>query len=808
MNSDKNKLQFRLYSGQNLTVRFERELIILFGLSGTSEIICSQKKFHVNTAGVLLLNPYTVYRLQCPSDASVLCCRISEELLKQVNWKPCFCYIPGQETESETEFGVKTYLAELFQFSIEQKKNSRKGYDKEIRKFLEYIQLQYPAAGLESQVRESTLSRMENILQHIQSHWNEDLSLAKLAEEEYLSVSYLSRFFQKNLQMSFSQYVKEIRLGHGAEMLTGSSHSVTHIAYDCGFQSPSVFIEAFKQHYRQTPGQYRQEKQEEIRKQADPKNEEDSRSKMAVLLAYLPTVEEENLEQSIHEIQLDVQNAKMPPAMPGRRILNIGYAKDLLLAPIQNQIQRAQKDIGFEYIRFHGLLDEDMHIYWEDDNGNPRFVFYYMDLLFDYILETGLKPFVELGFMPPQIAREETRIYDRTSVISGCRDIQKWEQLIYAVVDHLVSRYGVEIVRTWRFTTISQSYVHLNCVDWEDYKTLYAAAHRMIKSVDCSIQFGGPGCFAELIDRETGIPAFLSFAKEQSCEPDFVSFQFYPHVHTYDSMFMDFTLNQDSSPAILSEDPDYLLHTLEKMELLLKERGMAELEVYLEESNSTLWQRDLSGDTLYKAAWLAKNLSDSYGRVVFGYWLLTDLLEERARIDSVFHGGYGLMTYNGIPKAGYRALELIRNLGDKIISSGDGWIAAADHAGAVQILLYNYSHYSDLYRFRYQRLERPEDAYSVFEPGQIRNIQLTLTGFSEGEYQIRRRKITRDHGSSFDRWMELGAPKSLRKEEVEYLKNAGESELRMEKKALQHQMYLESQLKPLEVELLQILPIT
>ena len=72
-------------------------------------------------------------------------------------------------------------------------------------------------------------------------------------------------------------------------------------------------------------------------------------------------------------------------------------------------------------------------------------------------------------------------------------------------------------------------------------------------------------------------------------------------------------------------------------------------------SNSTLWQRDISGDTCYKAAWLIKNALQNYDQAQYlGYWLLTDFLDEWLVPGGVFHGGYGLFTINGIPKAGYR----------------------------------------------------------------------------------------------------------------------------------------------------------
>ncbi len=756
-------------------------------------------------AGLLVVNPLEIFRLHCPVDASVLCLRVPGSFLSRIRWPGhCSCYLPDGSSGTDREDRLRTLLAETFQEYIEQKAGKGKTPSAKLPELLEVLKTDY--SRMAPQPRASTMQRLGRILDRIGEQWNEEITLAAVAEEEYLSVSYLSRFFQKNLQMSFSQYLKELRLYHAAERLVRTNDSVTHISYDCGFHAPSSFIEVFKQQYGQTPGQYRQSKQENFRRQTDPKAQSDIRSDVGTLLSYVPETETRTQELRTAAVSVQTGQRLTHSVKPGRRILNIGYARDGLMAPVQQQILQAQQEIGFEYIRFHGLLDEDMHIYWEDKEGNPQFSFYYMDLLFDFLQTTGLKPFIELGFMPALLAREQTRIYDRPSVISGCTDLHRWEQLVQAVVLHLLKRYGSRQVRSWRFTTIALSYVHLNCLTMEEYQDLYRTTFRAVRAVDPKISFGGPGCFAERISYAQGIPYFLDFAGQEDCLPDFVTIQYYPHVHTYDSLFLDYTLNQQSAPAIVSEDTDFLKHTLEKLETLLKERGLEKLEICVEESNSTLWQRDLSSDTCYKAVWMAKNLAASYGRAVFGYWLLTDLLEERARIDSIFHGGYGLMTCNGIPKAGYYAMQLCSRLGDTAVACGENWLLTTDGV-SYQLLVYNYSHYSNLYRHRYQRLKEPEKAYDVFEEGTAVHLKFTLEGLPAGTWRIERQKITRESGSSFDRWVELGSPSCVTQEEREYLISQSRPGRRIEQQTVHVSLYIDSKLNPQEMELLQFSPV-
>lgn len=532
--------------------------------------------------------------------------------------------------------------------------------------------------------------------------------------------------------------------------------------------------------------------------------ETDIRESVSTLLDYAP---KQNMLQDIprriqrYQVRCDVDGEKLRHTW--RRLFNIGYARDGLLAAVQSQIRRTQEEIGFEYLRFHGLFDEDMQIYREDASGNPQFNFTYLDLLFDFIRSIGLYAYVELSFMPPTLAREQTQIFDRATIISGCRDLDKWSVLVRATLLHLVERYGRETILRWKFTTISQSYALLGCMTTEEYFALYQTTYRTIKSVDPKICFGGPGGFSNQVWNPEGYKAFLEYAQENACIPDFFSTQYYPHrTAGQDPLFMDFTISQQSAPSVLEKNPDFMANVLHALKELLATYHVSDREIMVEEWNSTLWQRDLSSDTCYKAVWMVKNICENYDQVEsFGYWLLTDFIEERAALGSVFHGGYGLFTYNGIPKSGYQAMRFLRQLGNEKIGAGPGWFltrCGADY----QLLLYNYCHYDNLYRYRYRRLEKPSEAYSVFETGEIIRMQIELQAILDGVYRMESRTIARKSGSAFDKWIEIGAPAYMRPDELRYLAEVSQPSYRVQEVIADKGLRLEEVLNPLETQLI------
>ncbi|MBR3187153.1 MAG: helix-turn-helix domain-containing protein [Lachnospiraceae bacterium] len=707
-----------------------------------------------------------------------------------------------------------------------------------------------------------TDQKAAELLRLIDEQWNEELSLSILAERAHFSVSYLSRYFQKITSMGFSAYLRKVRLIHARQFLMQGELSITQIAYDCGFRNPSVFIETFKQEYGMTPGQFRQGMMDAAASPAAAAPMRDQRSDLSALLAYMPEKETDEISLRKETIEIDCaggegntfsgfsggnitgersqeksaqENDSKENDSKGKdsrgkdaqgkgseiiktqeksglweRILNIGYAREGLLAEVQNQIRRAQAEVGFTYFRCHGLLDGDMYIYREDEGGNPYYTFSNMDALFDFVTELGLTPIVELGFMPEQLAKEQRRIFDRPSVISGCAQPEKWKDLICAVVEHLAARYGQKTLRNWKFTTISLSYVRIGCLSREDYEELYEMTYRTVKDIDPQLQFGGAGYFPDLTeDREIGVPWFLEYASSRGCLPDFHTMQWYPCIRTDDSLFMEYTLNQHSAPALLSTDPDHLHKKLDELEKLFREYHVEGRELFLEECNSTLWQRDLSSDTCYKAVWMAKNMAISAGRAVFGYWLLTDFIEERAYIRSVYHGGYGLFTRTGIPKAGYHAMCMIGQMGPDRVASGNGWFLTRKN-DSLQLLVYNYTHYSDINCFRYKRLDAPADAYSVFKPGEKMQLQFQLRGLPVSRtdrYRITRTLLSREHGSSFDLWLRLQAPPGPSGDETAYMKKHAVPAGKMEILECRDTLLIDVVLMPLEMELLTIEPV-
>ncbi|MGC3988982.1 MAG: hypothetical protein QM796_04715 [Chthoniobacteraceae bacterium] len=128
------------------------------------------------------------------------------------------------------------------------------------------------------------------------------------------------------------------------------------------------------------------------------------------------------------------------------RCVGAGRANEGLRADWQQQLKFAIAECGFKYVRFHGLYHDDMFVY-RLENGRAVYNFQYVDALFDALLEMGIRPFVEFGFCPKDLARETGTVFWWRGNGAPPTDVTKWGELVERTVRHWIARYGIEEVR-------------------------------------------------------------------------------------------------------------------------------------------------------------------------------------------------------------------------------------------------------------------------------------------------------------------------------------------------------------------------
>jgi xylan 1,4-beta-xylosidase len=311
----------------------------------------------------------------------------------------------------------------------------------------------------------------------------------------------------------------------------------------------------------------------------------------------------------------------------------VGRAKEMLLERVRDEIRMLQKEVGFRYVKFHGILDDSMMLYNEDASGNPFLTYNYVDEVMDFLLSVKLKPLIQLSFMPKVLSKDPSRtIFVNPVILSEPKDNNKWAYMITELTKHFISRYGIEEVRTWLFSFWNapfQSYIFSFDTDEIAYE-LYRISWNCVKKCDSQLRFGTPS-YGSLNFSSDEFYKFLEFCKENNCYPDFYNIHIYPVKTSTNREFAPSgeisLIYSQNDKIILSEDPEYMAHTLDTFRSHLI--NYPKLPIYITEWASTSSHRDWLNDTCYRSAYIVKNILENYDDVgSFGSWCLTDTMEE------------------------------------------------------------------------------------------------------------------------------------------------------------------------------------
>ena len=354
------------------------------------------------------------------------------------------------------------------------------------------------------------------------------------------------------------------------------------------------------------------------------------------------------------------------------------HAGMALRADWQRQLRRVHDELGFRHVRFHGLLSSDQHAIVRD-NGGFRYSFFTSDQIFDYLQSIGMRPFVELSFMPAALASSDKTVFSYEANVTPPRDYRDWATLIQRTASHCVERYGPKEVREWLFEVWNEPNLKAFWTGTQrEYFKLYRYTAEAIKSVNSSLQVGGPATA-----KSEWIEEFVDFCDRNDVPADFISTHHYPND--------GYECDGETEMALFKSQRGIMREAAQNTRLYAGHRP-----VYYTEWNSSSDPVDPLHDEPYAAAFVASTVMEANGLVDgYSFWTFSDIFEERNFPTVPFHGGFGLLNLQGVPKPAYRAFELLHQLGDRQ-SLVDGLHETVDcnviqKGSSVSVLLTNYT---------------------------------------------------------------------------------------------------------------------
>ncbi len=378
----------------------------------------------------------------------------------------------------------------------------------------------------------------------------------------------------------------------------------------------------------------------------------------------------------MRNITFDIRNTNGTLNRYFESCIGAGRAGEVMRHAAYTQLQTLQEICPFRYIRFHGLFHEEMHVVYRDESGALQFNFQYVDILFDSLLEAGIRPLVELGLMPKALAKDDATVFWWKMNKSMPRDINEWAALIEALVRHLLYRYGQEEIRQWYFEVWNEP-DHPSFFTEHDnidaYFLLYDTAALTIKAIDKELKVGGPATAG--LRR---IPETIQHCREHNIPLDFISSHFYCVRGEFDA---------DGKAKTRLLPISYFTDAIQKAGALCHKEG---LPLLITEWSTSYSSRDPVHDSYVNAPFVLEMIKrcDGYANL-FSYWTYTDIFEEVAPPVKPFHGGFGLFNVQSLPKPTLHAFSFLHRLGDTVLSCTDTSCYATKTDTQIQCLFWN-----------------------------------------------------------------------------------------------------------------------
>ncbi len=442
-------------------------------------------------------------------------------------------------------------------------------------------------------------------------------------------------------------------------------------------------------------------------------------------------------------IHVDLHAPSHPFPHFWEQMFGSGRATLSLRAAYRQDLREVREATGFRYIRFHGIFDRDVGLYDEDAAGNPVYNFSYVDQIYDGLLKNGVRPFVELSFMPRDLAeRPIEQAFWYHPIVSPPKDWNKWADLIAHFAHHLVQRYGIDEVSQWYFEVWNEPNLDFWAGDpkQQSYYHLYDVTARALKSVSPRLRVGGPATA-----QAAWIDSFIQHAVSEHVPVDFVS------THVYGNDSPENVLGT-SEPVSRTE---MVCRAAQKVHREVKASALPDLPIIWSEYNASYKNEPDVTDSLFMGPWIANTIRECDGLTdMMSYWTFSDVFEEQGIVKKPLYGGYGLIAEDNLPKPSFNAFKLLHKLGDvRIALDSDSALLTRRKDGTLVMAVWN--------------LFLPE------QKGKPKSVMIALDGTST-KTQVLVSRLDASHGSLLNAYADMGSPVYPTPKQIDQLWHAAE----------------------------------
>lgn len=766
----KNKMDVQILSRLPKDTHFHQEVELVYVMEGELRLYVMEREYHLKRGDICVINSNEEHRIETQGEITTAHLFITYSLIRSVyNGVSSFFFCNSTSEDDERYEKLRELLNQL----LKRKMFCEKEAEEEQHEY-EYLSVFYKVLGYLTSnfikkaktdagmsMQQKSQMRTLQINEYIMNNYNQPISLKSLADTLYLSEGYLSRYFKKIYNMSFSAYLRQVRLSHAMSELLYTDKAILQIALDNGFSSISFFNKVFKEEYGKSPSHIRNSAKEMEKKEEDM----DSLVLNQKLEKFIYSMEEEQESKKRAKIirkTFQVEDGEKIPQFWNTAI-NIGQASDLQNHEVRKQILRMKDSMHFRYIRFWSLFSDRMIMRNDEEIGQYNFT--KLDNILDFLVENGLKPFFDMEEKIKRVNRTDKDFLLYEEKNNKVDSLQIWEEFIRQLIMHLVRRYGIEEVNTWKMEVIFDGYCLKGIDPTDSFFQIFKCTYSIIKKHAPHMEIGGCGFFPDYLCHleKRGMNFWEEWIRRVPL-PDFFSFMIYAY---------------EADPegkerfGKKSEDPDYLKNSIRKIRAELIQHGLSGQKIYITEWNLTVSDRNKLNDHCFHGAYVMKNIIDVFGEIdMLCYFTGTDIYTEYYDTVWLMHGGEGLLTRDGIAKPSGFAFRFLKKLKPYFIDKTENCLLTTDRRNQYSLVCHNMKNLNYMYYLQSEETLEWDKLWKNFDEWNPLTLKLCIKGVENGNYQMTIQKINEKSGSIQDIWADLEYIQDLSDSEIKYLHRA------------------------------------
>lgn len=720
-------------------------ITLLYVLKGSVNVTCNEYCQTLQKNDILLINRDTPYQLDSLHANIVLNLEIADAYCVRYYKNYFFShYILGEmETPDIKKHYVDNIRRLLANIMISYLKESQQSL-LEINHSLSHLLLILVSFFREptSKIDHKALTysdKIKNAIRFIEDNYNKQISLQQVAQHEYISISYLSRLFKKEVGIGFIEYLNNIKFERATHDLIHTKSPIYRIAEKHGFFDVKQFTKMFKLQYQTTPKKYRIEYQSN---QADiiftpinhyRKEPQQTESPVAVaellplLVNIINTQDLISNEYSSYDEQLiDLTQSTIDDTIPSTPyIIFVGELQELLKENVKQQIALLKETTHINYVEVSHLISGNTILpeFITDEPTPTHSPYYNSDIAIAFLHKHNIALFV--------------RIYHKSFKMFNDIYMNK----IIKFLQNYVNHYGLDYVQRWQFIYyIDES--EFNAKTAHEFFNSFVQIRQAIQSCipQCKV-----GLYCPIINHEGEVESYG--AKDLLQQADFLGYASTPD-----------PLSEETSQTVTPDNRVMCLQRkAQKLRTFLK-RNDINVPLYLMKWNTFTGNTRHTNGSYFRGALIFQTLLALFQYVNgIGIVLNTEMQQEENKPNHIDTSRIALFYLFNTKRPIFYVLKFLDKLKGRIIARSADYLITENPYG-YQMILTNVSVFNPhisiqahlIQSFQQQRL-------------------VSLMGIKPGNYQIKKYTFDQQNGAVYRQYLYFSTKFGYDQEIIEYI---------------------------------------